>query len=505
MDNNYVDLTPFRFWCQKVLPLVYDDELSYYELLCKVVDYLNKTMQDVSFLHDEFTTLKSYVDNYFNNLDVQEEINKKLDEMAKDGTLSNFFQSRIGISVDYFGAIGDGITNDTMAFNSAINSLKQNDCLILTGGKKYLIDNLNIDTDNTITINGNGAVLLCNSENGFNFRCGQESKIFNVIFDGNNKAVTTLTSKCAETIFDSCIIKNGVTNNLILETGYYAQKIINCIVGNNLSYVQNNIIINATDCTIINLTCINALYKAVQIIGNETYAINIHSWCNKKSTGGKTCFEISGSFRGSQLYSDSYQIAFSFLNDLRTIIMSECVTAFYSIDESYDTYALFLNGATNLKNVTITNSYFNSYSEVKNNCNFTNVRLYNLQYKRNSNIYSPNFKDINEIFYHNIITPASSNINLSSVNYRINEDSIQIVGIVRNNGTKFSTSQSVINLNTSALQIYGNQYFTDVFGKNINAYGYLTTGGVIGLYQDTESDTFTINLNIPLREKYALR
>lgn len=31
----------FRFWCQKVLPAVYDDSLSYYELLCKVVAHLN--------------------------------------------------------------------------------------------------------------------------------------------------------------------------------------------------------------------------------------------------------------------------------------------------------------------------------------------------------------------------------------------------------------------------------------------------------------------------------
>ena len=40
----------FRFWCQKVLPLVYDDSLSYYELLCKVVDYLNNTIDDVNTL-----------------------------------------------------------------------------------------------------------------------------------------------------------------------------------------------------------------------------------------------------------------------------------------------------------------------------------------------------------------------------------------------------------------------------------------------------------------------
>lgn len=36
----------FRFWCQKVLPLVYDNSLSYYEVLCKVVNYLNNIIED---------------------------------------------------------------------------------------------------------------------------------------------------------------------------------------------------------------------------------------------------------------------------------------------------------------------------------------------------------------------------------------------------------------------------------------------------------------------------
>ena len=35
-------LRHFRFWCQKVIPLVYDDSLSYYEVLCKVKDKLNE-------------------------------------------------------------------------------------------------------------------------------------------------------------------------------------------------------------------------------------------------------------------------------------------------------------------------------------------------------------------------------------------------------------------------------------------------------------------------------
>lgn len=32
----------FKFYCQKVLPLVYDQSLSYYEVLCKVVEKLNE-------------------------------------------------------------------------------------------------------------------------------------------------------------------------------------------------------------------------------------------------------------------------------------------------------------------------------------------------------------------------------------------------------------------------------------------------------------------------------
>ncbi len=105
--GDYKDLQPFRFWCQKVLPLVYDDSLSYYELLCKVVDYLNKTMEDVGVLesdvtglHESYKKLQNYVNSYFSTLDVQEEINNKLDGMAKDGTLTNLIRVYIDPLID---------------------------------------------------------------------------------------------------------------------------------------------------------------------------------------------------------------------------------------------------------------------------------------------------------------------------------------------------------------------------------------------------------------------
>jgi hypothetical protein len=98
--GNYKTLQPFRYWCQKVLPLVYDDSLSYYELLCKVVDYLNKTMEDVETLHGDVTNLhkayeqlQGYVNNYFSTLDVQKEINNKLDTLVENGTLSELLKN----------------------------------------------------------------------------------------------------------------------------------------------------------------------------------------------------------------------------------------------------------------------------------------------------------------------------------------------------------------------------------------------------------------------------
>lgn len=52
-------MTAFRFWCQKVLPLVYEESLSYYEILCKVVDYINKLIEQDKVFGAEFDELRS--------------------------------------------------------------------------------------------------------------------------------------------------------------------------------------------------------------------------------------------------------------------------------------------------------------------------------------------------------------------------------------------------------------------------------------------------------------
>ena len=81
------------------------DALTNYELLCKVVEYLNKVIanenklnEDVQTLANAFNQLKNYVDDYFDNLDVQEEIDNKLDEMAESGELTDIIAQYLGLA-----------------------------------------------------------------------------------------------------------------------------------------------------------------------------------------------------------------------------------------------------------------------------------------------------------------------------------------------------------------------------------------------------------------------
>lgn len=80
--NKYNELKHFKFWCQKVLPLVYDDSLSYYEVLCKVVDYINKLIDDensiieqIDELRKELEIVQKWIDNF--DTSFAEEIIKK--------------------------------------------------------------------------------------------------------------------------------------------------------------------------------------------------------------------------------------------------------------------------------------------------------------------------------------------------------------------------------------------------------------------------------------------
>lgn len=112
------ELNQLKFWCQKVLPLVYDDSLSYYELLCKVVDYLNQLIENYNPLNSilaqygaDIKTLQTQVNELNNELEKVKNgdyVSLYLDSLI--AWIDNNIQQLIGRIVKYvtFGLTDDG-------------------------------------------------------------------------------------------------------------------------------------------------------------------------------------------------------------------------------------------------------------------------------------------------------------------------------------------------------------------------------------------------------------
>ena len=124
MSYNVNSMNKFSGVCRPVLPTVYDDALSYQELLNNVIDYLNKMIEDIKTMGCEvchgnqriekaeslISEFQQYLSDYFKNLDVQQEINNKLDEMSSGETFGE--------------VISEQLTEYVEPLTTAINTLK---------------------------------------------------------------------------------------------------------------------------------------------------------------------------------------------------------------------------------------------------------------------------------------------------------------------------------------------------------------------------------------------
>lgn len=102
--KDYKKLTPFKFQILQSFPFIAEDfdSLTNYELLCKVVEYLNDVINNennvednVTALYNSFVELQNYINNYFDNLDVQDEVNNKIDEMVESGEMGRLINQTL--------------------------------------------------------------------------------------------------------------------------------------------------------------------------------------------------------------------------------------------------------------------------------------------------------------------------------------------------------------------------------------------------------------------------
>ena len=113
MQNIFIDVLPP--WVETGLqPAFYDLESGtvlqqtarMYAKVRELVDSYNQFTEDVTDTVNDyierFNELYTYVHDYFDNLDVQEEINHKLDEMAEDGTLETLIAKVLDTDETYY-------------------------------------------------------------------------------------------------------------------------------------------------------------------------------------------------------------------------------------------------------------------------------------------------------------------------------------------------------------------------------------------------------------------
>lgn len=256
-------LPPFKRLCMTIgeLPASYLETMTYYETMLWLIKYLEETViptinnnaEAVIELQELFVKLQKYVNDYFDNLDVQEEINNKLDDMAEEGTLQEiiadylnsraifgyvnvsemksasnlvvgsyaktlgFYEMNDGGSALYkiiedteevesdemlfieldngliaqlvinnilniksLGAKGDGITNDNLVFNTAIDT--GYDIYMPIG--TYLIENIRLKTRQKLIGENMTKTIVKSIDNSLNnaiITLGYENGIYNVL------------------------------------------------------------------------------------------------------------------------------------------------------------------------------------------------------------------------------------------------------------------------------------------------------------------------------------
>lgn len=245
---NIETLRPFTRFCVTIgaLPTSYMLSLSYEEQLlwfCKflqdtVIPALNNNGEAVAELQALYVELKNYVDNYFKNLDVQEEINNKLDEMAESGELQEIITSYLKIN----GILGFNTVNDMKNSNYIIDGSfaktygknSYNDGL----GEFYKIRNITnedvIDEVNIIKINGSDILIAELIKNATIEQLKNDMlELQNTVNNLSNSIENYLTNSSFDTL-----TLNRMSRNLILKNQNNVQM-------QGIKFIDENTVIQA--------------------------------------------------------------------------------------------------------------------------------------------------------------------------------------------------------------------------------------------------------------------
>lgn len=395
VNNNYTDmknLTPFKLCVLQNFPFIEADfdAVTNYQLLCKVVEYLNKVIDNnnkqnnnISQLEQNFITLYNYVKDYFDNLDVQDEINTKIDELITSGEFNSFLS---GIyTPEMFGAKGDGVTDDTEAIQKAL-----------------AFNNVNISKNYLITEN---LVLHSNLK----------------VFGGGT------------------ITKKSEFNDSYLNHSIFSCTNSNNIDINNIILISNSLAISVHGCSNVNITnlIINSEKYSILISDSEKNESDSISISNIKLENDVNIISSDGIHIDggcSNIYVNNVSgttgddfIALNAIEGVRKTIKNVIID-----NIKCSGYAgIRLYGQLNcvIENVSINNSYINSDN---------GIRLTNIVGFTEINFNAPTFNNI--VFSNCIVDSSIRNVFLSYINGSVTFNNCTFVTSVNPNVGLFNSS-----------------------------------------------------------------
>ena len=281
--NNVEKIKPsgiFTNYIYKAIPLAFDESMSYYETLCGVLSLLKTQEEVVNNNADLLAELELYVQNYFKNLDVQTEINNKLDEMAENGQLTNIIAQYLQVSsILAFNTIEDMKKSTNLSENSFVETYGFYE-LGDGGSAKYkirkisnvdVIDNVKLfalDNDTTLV-----AELIIDKE--------MNSKQFGLIGDGTTDETSKLKEFFGNEKIEKYILLNGtyiLDDDIIITSNSNVEFMENAIIKRkpttlNIYFMLN--IVNKNNITINNAHLIGDKDEHLSDSGEWGYGINI--------------------------------------------------------------------------------------------------------------------------------------------------------------------------------------------------------------------------------------
>jgi len=332
----------FRNWVLQNFPFLEDDfdALTDYELFCKMVEYMKKSLEKVEGFQKEIDAFSIKLDEFqhwFDNLDVQEEINNKLDEMAESGELAD-------IIAQYLGLAG------VLAFDT-VAAMKLAENLV------------------------NGSICRTLGYGSVNDKGGAYYKVRTVTSDDVIDEVTIIA------LYDNSIIAE------LVNTGVNNIKVFN----DDLAIAMANSNVLYLNDTTYNVTVANTIEASdIKLIGNSTKIYTTSDVTNIFDLNNAIINDIE--FKETNVSDNTKNILFTGKNITFNNCIIESTIGYQGEIENIEFYNCeFKNYYREIAQITGT---LNNLKVI--NCNFSRVQNYSTPYQGNNRIYIYNKEVAND-------------------------------------------------------------------------------------------------------------